>query len=281
MRRLIREPLLHFFLVGALLFAGFSALNRDALQAPTDIVVDNERVLGLRAQFERAWQRPPTPAELDGLVDNWVREEMLYREGVALGFELDDPVIRRRVVQKVSFLTEALVDDTVSDSELDAWLARHPDDYRIEPQFTFRQVYFDPRRHGDGLAAVVDTAERALHVDAGAVPGDATLLPGRVERRPLRDVERTFGSEFASRLAELPVASEFVRIRSGFGLHLVRLESRIDGRPAALDDVRQAVLRDVLDDRRRQADEALLESLRERYRVVTTDDAMSVAAGER
>lgn len=279
MRRLIREPLLHFFLVGALLFAGFAALNRDALQAPTDIVVNNERVLALRAQFERAWQRPPTPAELDGLVENWVREEMLYREGVALGFESEDPVIRRRVVQKVAFLTEALVDDTVSDSELDDWLARHADDYRIEPQFTFRQVYFDPRRHGDNLESVVDAAERALQADAGAMAGDATLLPERVELRPLRDVERTFGGEFAERLEELPVSGELVRIRSGFGLHLVHLESRIDGRPAALDDVRQAVLRDVLDDRRRQADEALVESLRKRYRVVTTDDAMSVASG--
>jgi len=279
MHRLFREPLFHFFLIGAALFAAFAALNRDALQAPTDIVVDNDRVLSLRAQFERAWQRPPTAAELDGLIENWVREEMLYREGLALGFEAEDPVIRRRVVQKVSFLTEALVDEDVTDAELAEWLAAHTDDYRIDPQLTFRQVYFDPRRHRDALPVVIEDAARALRADPEAGVGDPTLLPERVESRSLTDVERTFGSEFAEQVAALPASRDVSQVRSGFGLHLVRLEARVDGRPAELADVRQAVERDLLADRRREAEEDLIESLRDRYTVVTTDDAMSVASG--
>src|SRR6476660_6416007 len=103
MRRLIREPLLHFLLLGALLFALYGWIHR-AAGSPGEIVVSRGQVDTLRVQFTRTWQREPTPVELQGLIDSWVRDEVLYREGRALGLDGDDPVIRRRVAQKVEFL---------------------------------------------------------------------------------------------------------------------------------------------------------------------------------
>ncbi|HEX5789052.1 MAG TPA: peptidylprolyl isomerase [Woeseiaceae bacterium] len=273
MRRLLREPLLHFVVLGAVLFALYSLLNRDALRSPDEIVVNEDRIAALGSQFERVWQRPPTPEELGGLVDNWVREEMLYREGLALGFETDDPVIRRRVVQKVTFMTEALVDEATSETELEHWLAEHPERYRIEPRISFRQVYVDPGRHGDALDAVLEGVRAGLASDPGAadtIAGDTTLLPGSVQDRSRSDVSRTFGEEFTAAVFDLPTAEWSGPIRSGFGLHFVRVAERAPGRQPALADVRADVERDLLAARRDRAQDAFLESLRDRYTVRDT-----------
>lgn len=278
LRKLLREPLLHFFLLGALLFALFAILNRDAMRSPDSIEVDAARIAALRTQFERVWQRPPTAAELDALIDTWIREEMLYREGLALGFETDDPVIRRRVVQKVTFMAETLVDETTTDQELSAWLAEHPDDYRIEPRISLRQVYFDPGRHPE-IDAVMAHARQTLEADPAAQPGDTTLLPATIADRSQSDVERTFGRDFASTVFELPPGDWAGPVRSGFGLHLVRVASIEPGRRPALDEVRPAVERDVIAARKRQAEAAFIDALRERYSVVIDREETASSAG--
>ena len=96
-RRLLREPLVHFLALGAALFALYGALDRDGFDAPDEIVVDRARLASLAAEFERRWRRPPTPEERRELVESWVREEILVREGVALGMDRDDPVVRRNL----------------------------------------------------------------------------------------------------------------------------------------------------------------------------------------
>lgn len=270
-RRLLREPLLHFFVLGALLFVLFAVLNRGALRAPDEIVVDEARFAALRTQFERAWQRPPTPDELEGLVESWVREEMLYREGLALGFENDDPVVRRRVVQKVSFLLEADLDETPTDDELAKWFREHPDAYRIEPAISFRQVYLDPARHGDALEEHVESLRAQLGNDPSVDAGDVTLLPERIVNRARSDVSRSFGSEFAAAVFELSPGEWSGPVTSGFGVHLVWVDALQPPRTPALDEVRNAVQRDFLAARRQAAEEAFLDALRDRYTVVVKE----------
>jgi hypothetical protein len=269
--RLLREPLLHFFLLGALLFGLYAVLNRDALKAPDEIVVDEARLAALSAQFQRVWQRSPSPDELAALVATWSREEMLYREGLALGFENDDPVVRRRVVQKVSFLFESLVDESTTEEELAEWLREHPDAYRIEPAITLRQVYLDPSRHGDELDARIESLRAELERDPSTDAGDTTLLPDRIDARSRSDVARSFGSEFAATVFELPVGEWSGPVSSGFGVHLVRVDAVRPPRAPLLAEVRDAVARDLLAVRRERAEEAFLEGLRDRYRLVVTE----------
>ena len=133
MRRLLAEPLLHFLFLGALLFVLYGWLNRDGLRPNDEVVVDQARVEALAARFERAWQRPPSRNELQGLVDNWIREEIIYREGLSEGMDRDDEVVRRRVVQKMSSLAEGMAADVPSEADLQRWLREHPDDYRVAP----------------------------------------------------------------------------------------------------------------------------------------------------
>jgi hypothetical protein len=263
--RVLREPLLHFFALGALLFGLYAVASGDATGALDEIVVDRARLASLAAQFERVWQRPPTREELDGLVESFVREEVLYREGVALGLDQDDPVIRRRIEQKMSFLADAEAETEVSEAELQAWLDAHPGDHAIEPRYDLAQVLFDPARHGAGLEADLAAARAALERGATDGLGDATLLPASLEAARASEVERVFGPEFAAALAGLPVGGWQGPIRSAYGVHLVELRAREEGRAPSLAEVRDAVERDVLRARSEAAAEAFYRRLRERY----------------
>jgi hypothetical protein len=267
MRRILREPLLHFLLLGASLFWLYGALNRGALDAPGEIVVDRARVENVAAQFQRTWRRPPTTDELQGLIDAWVREEVFYREGIALRLDRDDPVVRRRVAQKLAAVADAQSTAEAGEAELLAWLAAHPDDYRVEPRYELRQVFFDPARRGQRLDADAAAARAGLARGSREAQGDATMLPDALSAAPASEVERVFGQDFARAIAVLPVGEWQGPIASGDGVHLVKIRSREPGRVPALAEVRVAVERDLLRARADQSGETFYQSLRQRYAV--------------
>ncbi len=271
MRRLLQEPLLHFLILGALLFGLYSLLQGGALKAADEIVVSRGQVQSLEAQFQRTRQRAPTSEELQGLVDSWVREEIFYREGLAMGLDRDDPIVRRRVAQKLEFIADGTAPTPPTAAELQAWLDAHPDKYQIEPRYTLRQIYFDVARHGEKLDADVAAVRRAL--DAGKAPaGDPTLLPQALDKAEASEVKRVFGKEFADALKALPVGIWQGPLRSGFGVHLVKLSAIEAGRRATLDEARAEVERDLLHARSAQSKAAHYEKLRARYTVRIDSD---------
>ena len=153
--RLLREPLVHFLVLGGLLFGLYQWLGGPAASAGGgEIVVTEGRVRNLTDTFTRTWQRPPTGDELNGLVEDYIREEVLYREGVALGLDRDDTIIRRRLRQKLEFVSEDAASALEpTDAELTAFLATNADRYRVESRLTFSQVFLDPSKRGDRLEA--------------------------------------------------------------------------------------------------------------------------------
>jgi hypothetical protein len=264
MKRILGEPLLHFFVVGALLFGVYGLLNRGSAIAPDEIVVSRGQMQNLQLQFERVWQRPATAEETQGLIDNWVKEEIFYREGVTLGLDRDDAVVRRRVGQKLEFILDAAAPAPRTDAELQAWLDSHVADYKIAPTYSLRQIYFDPAKHA-GLEAVIANARRAL--DAGKdVAGDTTLLPPSLDA-DATEMERIFGAEFATALKALPVGGWQGPVTSAFGVHLVELTLRSPARPATLAEVRADVERDLGHARLTDANAAFYDKLRAKYAV--------------
>jgi hypothetical protein len=266
-RRWLREPLLHFFVLGAVLFAAYGWLNRSVATAPTEIFVSRDQVRSFEAQFERIWQRPATPEELQHLVDNWVREEVFYREGLALGLDRDDPVVRRRIGQKVEFIIDGVEPAAPTTAELQAWLDAHAASYTLEPVYSLQQVYFDPKRHGAMLDRDIAVARRSL-ASGKSLSGDSTMLPAALESAAQFDVEREFGTEFAASLKDLPVGRWQGPVKSGFGVHLVLLRERTGASRPPLEQVRAEVERDLLRARAQQANEALYHRLRANYRVL-------------
>lgn len=273
MKTLLREPLLYFLLLGGtffLLYQQFSDSGSGSAASTQEIRISEGRIQALGASFEKTWQRPPSAQELDGLVNEFVREEIYYREALALGLDRDDPLLRRRLRQKLEFMLEDVVTPAeADDAELQAYLDANAETYRQAPVFSFQQVYLDPGRHGENLetdAMALLEALRNAATDADSA-GDSIMLPQRFDDEAGYNVERSFGGQFLQQLVELPVGSWQGPIVSGFGLHLVHVSARVDGRLAPLEQVRERVLRDWTSQQRQQTNEAIYQNLRKRYEV--------------
>ncbi len=270
--RLLREPLAHFLAIGLLLFLVYRVVGGDRSVAGREIVVDNQVVAALVQQFSGVWQRPPSAKELQGLIDGWVREEVLYREGVQYGLDRDDPVIRRRVRQKVDVLAEeSQPSQPPTDAELAQWLRANAARYALPPVLTFEQAMIDPTRHAHDLQQVSENLRRQLQ--RGADPDAVTesrLLPARIADTPEDLVARDFGEEFIGALRVLPEGTWQGPVRSGFGLHFVKIVHRVPGRAPTLEEARAEVARDVEQDRRERAANAFYARARRHYQVRMT-----------
>jgi len=274
LKSLAREPLIHFLLLGAALFL-LDAWVRPAAApaANTDIVVSEARVRNLAQNFRRTWQRPPTRQELEGLVEGHVREEVLYREALALGLDRDDTIIRRRLQQKMEFISEeaaALAEPT--DQELEQYLAAHADAFRVEPRATFAQVYLDPGRRGTALAGdaarLLGTLDAAGgEVDIASMGDRLMMLDPRYENASSSEIARLFGTGFAEALVRQPTGKWTGPIASGYGMHLVRVESLTPGGTPALEEIRPLVKREWSNARRQEVAGAFYEKLRSKYTV--------------
>lgn len=271
LRSWLREPLVHFLLIGAALLAIFAWTGADDAPGSSRITVTAGQVEQLVAGFTRTWQRPPDQAELKGLIDEYVREEIAYREAIALGLDRDDTVIRRRLRQKVEFLAEdAAVAEPPAEQELRAWYERHADEFRIEPKVAFRQVYLDPSRspdHGGRLAELLARLRAAGPQADIAGLGDATMIEPDHPLLAQEEVARRMGPEFAAAIVALEPGQWTGPVASGYGDHLVLVTERVAGQAAAFEQVRPLVEREVLAERRSRELGRMYEDLLGRYSV--------------
>lgn len=270
MRKLTREPLVHFLLLGAGLFALYSWVGeQDGPPALEEIVITPGRIDHLAGSFKKTWQRFPTEQELEGLIREHIREEVLYREAVAMGLDRDDTIVRRRMRQKIEFLSEDIVSlDAPSDEDLQAFLAEHAEQFREETRFSFRQVYLDASKRGTAVEAdaLALMTELRRGKDASTT-GDRLMVRHSFESVSEREVERTLGKEFLQSLRNTEVGSWQGPIVSGYGVHLVYISERVDGEIPDLAKIRDAVVREWSSARRREANEAFYETLRSRYNI--------------
>jgi hypothetical protein len=272
LKTLVREPLLHFLLLGAVLFVVYGLVSRHANDEPGRIHITQAQIAAMADGFTRTWRRPPLREELDGLIRDRIREEVSYREAMALGLDKDDTIIRRRLRQKLEFISEDIVaPEQPGEADLNAYLLAHPEQFRVAQTFTFKQIYLDPARHGDNLARdsaqLIERLQRAGDGADISAFGDPWMLEQRFTAERDSEVAKQFGSEFAARLAELPVGKWQGPIKSGLGVHLVLLDERMQARVPALAEVRDAVVREWTNTRRAEANEKFFQELLKRYTV--------------
>ena len=267
MRRLLRDPLLHFAILGVLLFTVFRGLGgvEDGVRSPIRLRAGD---LGLlEARWEQLRGRPPSAEELESLIEGRLREEILYREALSLGLDRDDAIVRRRLVQKMEFLAgNAAEASEPTNEELSAFLQRHPERFRVPGSVTFEQIYFSRDAHGEGLSQVA--AHGLSAVRAGeSVEGDPFLLARSQQRVTDDRVGQLFGKDFRAALLELPAKRWQGPIASSYGLHLVFVERSQPPRTPALQEVRDRVAREWEAARREEEAQAFYEGLRQRYPV--------------
>lgn len=283
LKRWLHEPLVHFLMLGAALFLVDASLRPPAAPAANaEIVVNEARIRNLAQNFQRTWQRPPTRAELDGLVETHVREEVMVREALALGLDRDDAIIRRRLQQKMEFVSEETAAQAApSDDELAAYLNAHPEAFAVDPRVTFRQVYLDPAKRGTALDA--DAKGLASRLNSPGAPDPATqgdrlsLLEPRYESEPATEVARLFGRDFAEALAKQPVGRWGGPVASGYGAHVVKVEALVPGGTPPLSEVRPQVEREWRNARRQELAKAFYERLRAKYTVTVKMPAPAAA----
>lgn len=272
-KRWLKEPLLHFLLIGAALFALFYQVADPATVSDSRIIISEPDIDRMITLFERKLQRLPTQQELNGLIEAQIREEILYREALAMGLDQDDTIVRRRMAQKVEFMFNDLADAAEpTDDELQAFLDANSDRF-IEPARTsFVHVYLNADKRGDSIEAeaqrLLQTLDSNLDQTDSATTGDPFMFGYGFENQSEHQVSRMFGRDFAKALATLAADSWQGPVASGYGLHLVYIKDRSDAWLPPLAEIRESVLYELLAERRQQANQAFYRALRERYDVI-------------
>jgi parvulin-like peptidyl-prolyl isomerase len=274
-RRWLREPLLHFLLAGLALFAGYRALNPDGggREPSGRIEISDDDVQQLALAWRAQWQRPPTADEMRGLLDDRIREEILYREALALGLDKGDTIVKRRLAQKMAFLAEDISSlRDPSAAALRAWFDKNRERFAQPGRVSFRHLYFSPDRRGEQARAGATQALAALAGKPGNVrtAGLADKFMAQdyyVERDP-EQVAEVFGVKFAQELVRLKPDRWQGPLESGLGWHLVFVEAIAPGRTPAFEEVEAAVKAEWIEAQRAEMRERAFDAMKARYEVV-------------
>ncbi len=289
--RLLREPLVHFLLIGAVLFGAYRYLEPagsavpalqqtqaatsaapSALTPSREIVFTFDQLTRLATVFEAQWGREPTPRELDRLVEAEVKEEILYREGLALGLDKDDEIVRRRMAQKMQFLAEDVAaSHRPSDAELKAWFDQNAKLFEEHARLSFRHLYFSPDRRGTDAEADAEKALAELkgeRQDVKFAGADPFMFQDFYRDKTAEYLDKEFGPPFTAAVEKLPAGSWQGPIQSGFGWHLVFVDTVIPARAPAFEEIEPDVKQAWLADQKEKAVRKAYEDMRAKYTVL-------------
>jgi hypothetical protein len=275
LRRILREPLVHFLVLGMGLLVLYGVFRPGEDVRDDQIVVSTAQIERLAALWARQWRRPPTQQEMAGLIESHIREEVLYREAQAIGLDRDDTVIRRRLAQKIEFLAQDLaLQGSPPEADLRTFFEENADKFGIPGRLSFTHLYVNRDRRG---ADAEDDARQILaSLREGADPGqqgDRFMLQSHYALRSRDEVARELGTAFATSVFELPVADWQGPVESGYGIHLVRVEEREEGFLPEFEAVRDQVETEYTSVKRRETNEAFYAKLREGYEIVIEQPA--------
>jgi len=273
MKSFLREPLVHFLIIGAGLFLLFDLFNNPAGPQSGRIVITTGQIDYLKANFTRTWKRSPTKKELQGLTQSYVRNEIFYREALAMGLDRDDAVIRQRLKQKLEIMSDDLAGIVIpTDEELRQFLKAHPERFSSEPQVAFRHIFFNSDQRG---YAAVKEANRLIaelstpgNKKNPGVLGDSLMLPKSFDLSGASVIARFFGKPFSLDIMKVKPGRWAGPIRSGFGHHLVLVSQRVESRLPALSEVRKAVEQEWSVVHKNELKNNLYKKLKEKYTII-------------
>ncbi|MGB6223703.1 peptidyl-prolyl cis-trans isomerase [Haloferula sp.] len=274
--KILRDPLIVFLLIGGGIFLLYSKVNpEEELDAanPDQIEITSDIQNMLVSEWSARWNRPPTPEEFKGLLDSYIKEELLFREASKLGLDQADSIIRRRLAQKMEFLTSDIVDlEDVSDETLQTFYQDNAEKYQMPTELGFQQIYFSTDKRddaeADAAALLPSLNDGSMSFEQAVESADPTLLSPEFSTSELPLIGRQFGTEFAEALTDQTPGEWFGPVKSGYGFHLVKILERKDGHLPELATIREDVLNDYRYEQREKLNESMLEGLLEQYDVV-------------
>jgi len=272
--KLLREPLVHFLAIGAVLFVLYGFMGQqEGEDKERAITITAGEINWLTDAWQKRWNRPPTPRERAGIIDQYLREMILYREAVAMGLDKDDTVIRRRLAQKLEFLTQDLISpQPPSEKELRTYFKAHMDRYQQPDLITLTHIFFDPDKRGDRTLKDAETIKTKLIAlkqppqDARSF-GDPFMLQSYYPERSEAELAKLFGRGFAGPVFKLEPQKWHGPVLSGYGTHLVYVHDRQEAQPPVFADVKEQVRQQWESDKREQLNEQFVASIVARYDV--------------
>lgn len=273
LKKIFSEPLLHFLLIGGLLFFIYDMKSEELIADDNNsIVISEAKIDQLINQWQRRWQRLPSQQELQGLVKAHIHEEVLYREALAMGLDKDDAVVRQRMTRKIEFISNDLAPiDEPTDTQLQAYLDTHAEKFLLPGKISFSQIYLNTDKRGEQAQADADhllneLSQSTTDVDISSL-GD-TFMGGQVyDSFKDFEVSRLFGDIFSEQLFELATDKWVGPVESGYGLHLVRIDSRTVSRVPSLSLVRDKVQNEWMAEQQQKANTAFYAELHKRYEI--------------
>ena len=268
LKRLFQEPLLHFLFAGFLLFVFYEYKQGLQSEAPNRIVVAANQIEQLSSRFKLTKLRPPTAVELDALVEDFVRDEVFYREALAMELDQGDAQIRKQMRIKLEYYLEELSTDTLTDELLLAYLEQNPEKFQEDTHYSFLQLYINPQQHqhpGDIATGILRQLNNGENADA---LGDRTVLQPFFPLTTSREVDNYFGRGFSGQLAQLNTNEWAGPIVSSYGLHLIKVTDQVAGQLPEFDFIRKNVEREYNAQKRMEQKDQAYKIMRERYQVV-------------
>jgi peptidyl-prolyl cis-trans isomerase C len=275
--KLFRDPLVVFLLIGGGIFLLYAKLNPGESSEesnPNRIEVTSDIQNMLISEWSERWKRQPTPEEFKALLDEHIKEELLFREATKLGLDQSDTIIRRRLAEKMEFLTADIANlEEVSDETLNSYYQENANNYRVEPEISFRHLYFSTDKREDNAASdatalLSSLKDATLTFEQAIKQSDKSVFSPQFTATAISLIARQFGKDFAPTIAEAKPGEWFGPVPSGYGFHLVEVLDRTDGHLPELDTIREDILDDFRYDQREKKNKEMQDSLHQQYEIV-------------
>jgi hypothetical protein len=263
--RILKEPIVLFFLFGGLIFLLYTAATSLAVQKEKQIVVSIEQVEMLQASFAKTWQRPPDQKELDGLIQSYIQDEVFYREAVAMGLDKSDRAVKRRLRQTMELILDDYTTVYPTEAQLQAYLSANTGKFTVDPRISFRHQYFGMEEKEKAISQL--SSLRGGKVGNDVPMAGLNLLPDHFEDETHQKVSGTFGNEFANSLFEVEVGSWRGPIKSAYGWHLVLVSELAPGIVPPLNDIWDIVEREWSLERKTKLKDEQYARMKARYEI--------------
>jgi peptidyl-prolyl cis-trans isomerase C len=276
----LREPLLHFLLVGLVLFIGYSVLHPkpEATFESNRIVLTPDDLVQMSVTWLAQGRPPPTPEQMQNLIELKVREEVLFREAMALGLDKNDTIVKRRLAQKMEFLAEGASTDIEPTSDtLRVWFKHNPQRFALLPRVSFHHLYFSSDQHGENAReaathALGELAGKPGDLKDAAALGDPFMYQDYYGDRSFDDMVKLFGLNFSRALVSLKSGSWQGPVESGYGWHLVFVDSSVPSRVPTFEEIEPDIKSNWIEAQRVEAKRKVYQTMRARYQVVLPEN---------
>jgi hypothetical protein len=277
---LLREPLLHFLVIGVGLFFLFSQINNTQVETDHRIIITQANLDRLATLWLKRMGRPPSAQEREQQLEHYIREQVLYREAMTMGLDQDDVIVSRRLAQKMEYLFNDLsFIPEPSETELVTFLSEHASQFTLPATITFSQIFLDPRERNqeinkDAEQLLEQLKETKTIVDTINL-GDRSLLPYKFTEERQNEINSMFGAAFTNQVFSLPISSWQGPVASEYGLHLIYITARTENRLPSLAEIRERVASEWRSTKQHEANEIFYQSLFQRYEIILDDDVIN------